>query len=398
MIIFRKKNRKKIKEEKRRLFNSKNIKDYYLSPETKEIGNIEILKNGIVRKYKRNKIRIYTPTEYRIAKKRKIITTSLATAFIAVFISFNNVFIQSAKMIFEKIEVGKRPPYYYQELIPEFINENNTIKNSTNNESETGYLNLSDKALKSVEIYKKKINTIYKRNLPDFAKSDDIISPAFMIIHYESQLPISYKLICDVNNETAVILEFSIDSPKDFDNTLISNSLEVPDIVNSLTTNTSNLLDTPTKLTTITKNKTKYYCDKIEESCIQIGDTENGPSNIEDCYEFKIYNHTDKNILEQTAYIIKKKTKTLDCFDENNLEKLYTLYFQDRSQFEKNSSSELEMDSLSLILLSAKKMNQESQKEFFTITNIDELYSINEKTLTTKTGVLVLKEVNNLEQ
>lgn len=320
----------------------------------KKLTKIIHFANGsMVRIRKDNRIMYYNPKQ-KSQRSRRIIgaVCSLAIAVTLVGI-FNPVIIQSFQKLKSSIELKNRPEQ--KELIENLIPNIDTPEIINNNEKNK-LLDLSEGALLSVNNLKNKINNIFSK----YSDVEGVLTPAFVAIDYDNQVPKSFILFCDLDKERYVSFEYLISDVENFEN-LTESNMEVTNIINGLSTclNNRDLVDIPTIGRKLKINDTEFYATNIiEETEATNWNPLTLTYDFEEFYTFKKYYIKDTNLSEKKIKILKSDAEKLENFDFDNINCLYDIYLNDSTKFEKDSEFELGINPLSVILPSAKNINQ----------------------------------------
>ncbi len=326
----------------------------------KKFSSTVNFENGSMIRIHKNKILYYTPKQ-RSHRNRRIIAglTSLGIAATLVGV-FSPVIVQSFQKLLTNIEVKSRPEQkeLIEHLIPDILNPSETI-----GDQKEKFLDLSESALTSVTNLTSKVNNIFSK----YSDIEGSLTPAFVIINYENQIPKSFKLFCDLDNENFICFDYMISDIENFENLTESNDIEVTNVINGLINSLNNrdLIDMPTlgKKLKINDNE-NYVTDIIIETEATSWNDLTQTYNLEDFYVFKAYYAKDTTLIQKNIRILKSDAEKLESFDSNNINCLYDIYLNDPTKFEKESDIELGANSISTILLSAKNMAKNKVDNF----------------------------------
>jgi hypothetical protein len=249
----------------------------------------------------------------------------------------------------EQVEINK-------DLIPN-TNPSETIDNSVKEGSDT--LTLSTETISSLNLLKSTLNRIFTRQ----TGSSETLTPAFIIVNYENQNAVSFKLFCDLGSAQSVIFEYGIlndDASETLMNLLTSKNEELTNLINGLnnfiTSESIELLDIPS----ITPKSEMYYTTTVREELIPTNWNEE-TQQFEDSDEFFIFEriHFDQGSLKKEIYqILKSEAEKSELYNREDLNSIINIYVNNPACFESAGKVELGKDNLSLIFNSAKKTTQ----------------------------------------
>lgn len=316
------------------------------------------ISDDTVVKFGKKKIKVYTKKQ---AIKNKVIKGVIAGIVILSGITaglthqvIDYKIREGIEKIQERIE-GPKPESKYETSIPFYENE-------VIDQEEFEYINLSESSLSALSFLKNHLINDAKR----FVSQDiESVSPALLIANYENHQPTSFNLICDINEKEFITFQYMVEDPETFNNLLDSSAIEITDIINEIDSSimSINLINMPTTNTKITINGATYYSSKILETKQKVDNNED-TYNLESFYSFNLIYSEKGKVFQKTALIKKDDVESNKEFDKDNLNSIYNIYKKQSEEFNHSEKTDLQMNNLSLIFLSAQKQQKENTPEF----------------------------------
>jgi hypothetical protein len=270
--------------------------------------------------------------------------------------------------------IANRPPVYIGEdnLIPHIINPVDTIDDSPNldpdnpDAPESALIQLSQSALVAVENFKTNLNELFQ--IYNFYGYEGTLTPNFVTVNYDADnILTSIRIYSNLEDGRAAYMDFFVDDLADFERVFNSSIEEIENKINGLNTmiNCGNIADIPiiTIKLDLENSVSAYPSDvKMETKLFENEEDESQTYDLE-VYSFKI-SYTDENKLYiKSIYIPVEEANKIEGFNNKNLASLYELYLQDSSLFIEEEAIEQPLNHPSIILLSANKINSQSQEE-----------------------------------
>lgn len=307
------------------------------------------------------KVLYYTPKQ----KKKRNVKIGVITGVLATLGTLGGVFhpviTQSIQRLKTETELHFSPERkeITDDLIPEFPNDSEFISDTRNDE----YLNLSENALIAMIGLRTKINDVFQK----YSDLEGTLTPAFVLVNFENQVPTSFKLICDLDQNRFISFEYEITDTASFEKILEFRDVEVTDIINGFNNSliNRNLVDAPSVGRKVSIDNRTYYLDDITKEVEATEyNYETKTYDFEDFYMFNKYYNEGTKLSQEIIRIKKSDVEIMEGFDANNIASVYDIYLNDSGAFEKLASLDLGKDKISMILISAKQMSQNQENNF----------------------------------